>query len=51
MTLLELARRVDPLTAVLMVAFWVRWEIWRTGHRKHHVTLGVATNTEVPANV
>lgn len=51
MTLLELARRVDPLTAALMVGFWLRWEIWRASHRKHHVALASATNTEVPAHV
>lgn len=51
MTLLELAQRVDPLTAGLFVGFWVRWEIWRLGHRRHHAALAAATSTEVPAHV
>lgn len=51
MTLLELASRVDPLTAGLLVAFWLRWELWRRAHRAHHVELAEATRTEVPHHV
>lgn len=51
MTLLELAQRVDPLTAGLFVAFWVRWEVWRHAHRKHHEEIAQVTNTEVPNHV
>lgn len=31
--------QVDPMTAGLMVAFWLRWETWRTSHDGHHARI------------
>lgn len=35
--LLEIVR--DPATFLLVLAFWARWERWRSGHVRQHEEL------------
>jgi hypothetical protein len=37
--LAELAAQVDPLSALLVVGFWARWESWARTHRRQHDAL------------
>lgn len=37
--LLELVQRVDPLTALAVLAFWARWEVWKRRHAAEHEAL------------
>ncbi len=36
MNFAELVSKVDPLTALAVVGFWVRWELWSRRHRREH---------------
>lgn len=40
MSFSELSQVVsDPLSALLLVGFWLRWELWARRHRAEHEAL------------
>lgn len=46
----ELGASVDPATLGVLVAFWVRWEVWRNAHDKKHKAIDLHLPQEAPSH-